>query len=226
MAIQSLVRMTDTGDENIIGKVSLIFESYLKAVRDCSLCVILEVASAERAVEVVGALLAHERTDLRLWAAGALGDLASRKQELPRRPEDSRPVTPQLDLQSVDTASANLDPQPWPPITEDEQARHAGEDTILSPVSRLIEQGSTLMTLLPDEHGKELIKELVSSDSPVAHAVRARTPELHREYQNLPEHLKEQFQAQQRQLRQARSSDCLELRSSIFHVEVDIHAES
>ena len=46
-----MVRMTQKGDENIIEKVSLIFESYIKAVRDCALAIILDVASAERAVQ-------------------------------------------------------------------------------------------------------------------------------------------------------------------------------
>lgn len=197
-ATRSLVRMTDKDDTNIIEKVSLIFESYLKAIRDCALAVILDVASAERAVEVVGTLLAHERTDLRLWAAEALGDLASRKQKLPQ------PITPILELDKVTTLSTDLADQPWPPITEEEQAKRAGGEAMVSPVSALIEEGSILMKLLPDEHGKELLKDFVRSDSPLAHAVRVRTPELHREYQDLPAHLTDQLQDQQRKLRQAR----------------------
>jgi len=111
---------------DVVSRASVMFESYLKAVRDCALEVILEVAVVERAVDVVGKLLRHERTDLRLWAAEALGDLAVKKSE----------------------SALLLAARPWPPATGEEQGESEAGEAKLSPVSELIHEGKVRAALL------------------------------------------------------------------------------
>jgi hypothetical protein len=48
----------------------------------------------------------------------------------------------------------------------------------MSPVSALIEQGANLLEQLPVDHTSMLLQDLSQSQSPLAQAVRARTPEL------------------------------------------------
>ena len=74
---------------DVVSRASAMFENCLQAIRDCALEVVLEVAVVERAVDVIGKLLSHERTDLRLWAVGALGDLAVKQQQNVRDKEQT-----------------------------------------------------------------------------------------------------------------------------------------
>ena len=56
-AVDSIVSMTEAGDENIISKVALILESYSKDIRDCTLQVILEVACGSAPLQNVPQVL-------------------------------------------------------------------------------------------------------------------------------------------------------------------------
>lgn len=148
-AKESLVLMTDVGNETIIFQVQAILESYHKAIRDCALDVILKIASIERAVEVVGELLAHQRTDLRVWAVDSLSDLAFKPQQGPN--ENNGAMTPgtsdvvhasngsQSDGTNQGAAPAL---QPWPPLTEEKKVEQDVQvEAQLSPVSELVREG-------------------------------------------------------------------------------------
>ena len=125
---------------DVVSRASVMFENYLKAIRDCALEVILEVAVVERAVDVVGKLLRHERTDLRLWAAEVLGVLAVKKQRSACADEEQAGRSQQ---------SLGLAAQPWPPATGAEQEESEASEAGLSPVSELIREGKVHPALLP-----------------------------------------------------------------------------
>ena len=134
---RSLVRMTALGDENVISKVSSVLESYQSAVRDSALQVILAVASVERAVDVVGELLAHHRTDLRIWALDALALLALKTKQHQHLAEDTR-------HSSKSGAAEQSSPLTKPAEgydreRDDRQLKVAPE---LSPVSQLLREGA------------------------------------------------------------------------------------
>jgi len=114
---------------DVVSRASAMFENCLQAIRDCALEVVLEVAVVARAVDVIGKLLSHERTDLRLWAVGALGDLAVKQQQNVCDKEQTR--------RSQKLISA----QPWPLKAEEEQADQDAGQARLSPVSELIREG-------------------------------------------------------------------------------------
>jgi hypothetical protein len=114
---------------DVVSRASAMFENYLQAIRDCALEVVLEVAVVERAVDVIGKLLSHERTDLRLWAVGALGDLAVKQQHN------------FCDKKQTRRSQKLISAQPWPLRTEDEQADQEADQARLSPVSELIREG-------------------------------------------------------------------------------------
>lgn len=120
---------------DVVSQVSAMFETHLKDVRDCALEVVLEVAVVGRAVDVIGRLLRHERTDLRLWAVEALGDLAVKQKQIDCDKEQTR--------RSQESMSA----QPWPLQAGEEQADQEAGKATMSPVSELIREGEVRTAL-------------------------------------------------------------------------------